>query len=527
MVRWLVAAAWPYVYSIPHLGNLIGAPLSADVFARFLRKMGEEVLFVSGSDEHGTPIEAEARKRGIPPRQLTDEMHERISELFDRFGISFDNYTRTESSTHVEFVRDFYSRVYENGHIFSREVELLYCENDGMFLPDRFVVGTCPYCGNPSAYGDQCDVCGRLLRPTDLIDPKCVFCGSTPVSRRSRHWFFDLPKFALRVRLYIERNENLPENARNMSLAMIREGLEPRSLTRDCEWGIPAPFPGAEGKTIYVWMEAVLGYLSAVKELGERRGDPSLFDRFWRDPETRAVYFIGKDNIPFHTVILPALLMASGEGYVLPYSVASTEFLMFEGEKFSKSKGVGIWLDEALELLDPDYWRYYLIAIRPERRDSSFSWSDFESKINDELNAILGNFVHRVLSFLASKFGGEVPGGSGADRESAEALEEAKKTARRAEELALSLRLRDALRSVVGIARIGNRFLNYRAPWEDLSKDRRRAEVTMATSVSLVKALAYYIEPFMPFSAERLWNMLGLDGDPHSARFSEAFEPLP
>ncbi len=523
-----MTSAWPYVYSLPHLGNLIGAPLSADIYARFLRRKGEEVVFVSGSDEHGTPIEAEARRRGIRPRQLTDEMHEKISSLFEAFRISYDNYTRTESPVHVRFVQEFYFRVYENGHIFDEEIEQLYCENCGIFLPDRFVVGTCPYCGNPKAYGDQCEVCGRLLTPLDLIGPKCAFCGSTPVVKKTRHWFFDLPKFSDELREYIERNKNFPENARNMSLAMIREGLKPRSVTRDNEWGIPAPFPGAEGKTIYVWMEAVLGYVSAVKEWAERQGKPELFDEFWKDPKTRSVYFIGKDNIPFHTIILPALLMASGQGYVLPYNVSSTEFLMYEGQKFSKSKGIGIWMDEALELLEADYWRYYLIATRPETKDSSFTWADFEAKINNELNDVLGNFVHRTLTFTASRFGGEVPALDSSDEGARSVISRAEELAKRAEDSLRRFRMREALVRVMDIAREGNAFLNSRVPWADLKEGRvKRAGSTISAALTLVKGLAHYLEPFLPDTSERLWEMLRLDGSPHETTWDRAFEPLP
>ncbi len=523
-----MASAWPYVYSLPHLGNLIGAPLSADVYARFLRRKGEDVVFVSGSDEHGTPIEAEARRRGVSPRQLTDEMHARISSLFEAFRISYDNYTRTESRVHVRFVQEFYSRVYENGHVFDEEIEQLYCENCGIFLPDRFVVGTCPYCGNPKAYGDQCEVCGRLLTPLDLIGPRCAFCGSTPVVKRTRHWFFDLPKFSDALREYIEGNENFPENARNMSLAMIREGLKPRSVTRDNEWGIPAPFPGAEGKTIYVWMEAVLGYVSAVKEWAEGQGRPELFDSFWRDPETRSVYFIGKDNIPFHTIIFPALLMASGQGYVLPFNVSSTEFLMYEGQKFSKSKGIGIWMDEALELLEADYWRYYLIATRPETKDSSFTWADFEAKINNELNDVLGNFVHRTLTFTASRFGGKVPALDPSDEGASSVISRAEELARRAEDSLWRFRMREALVRVMDVAREGNAFLNARAPWADLKEGRvERAGTTTSAALALVKGLAHYLEPFLPDTSERLWEMLRLDGSPHEASWDRAFDPLP
>lgn len=512
-MRWIVASAWPYINTVPHLGTLVQV-LSSDVFARFLRKIGEEVVFVSGSDEHGTPIEIEAIRKGRSPRELTDEMHEYVSGLFRSFGISFDNYTRTESEVHKEFVKEFYSKVYRNGHIFERETEQLYCSKDGMFLPDRFVTGRCPHCGYERAHGDQCERCGRLLNPTDLLDPKCSICGSAPEMRRTKHWFFDLPKFSQKLKEYIESNENFPENARATSLSMLEEGLRPRSLTRDNRWGIPAPFPSSEGKTIYVWMEAVLGYVSAVKEYFANKGEEDKFDKFWREDGTRSVYFIGKDNIPFHTIIFPALLMASGEGYVLPFNVASTEFLLYEGEKFSKSGRRGIWMDEALKLLPPDYWRFYMIYTRPEQKDSNFSWEDFESKVNNELNDIIGNLVHRVLSFIDSKYGGLVPP-TQLDEESVSFLEEIKALGRTIEDSIIKIKLREALKGLMEVARLGNRFFNNREPWRDFEADRKRADSTILASYLLLKILAYYMHVFLPFSAEKLWYMLGFDSEPN------------
>jgi len=519
-MRWIVASAWPYINAVPHLGTLVQV-LSSDVFARFLRKMGEEVVFVSGSDEHGTPIEIEAIRRGIAPKELTDKMHEYVTRLFESFGISYDNYTRTESDVHKEFVRDFYLKIYNEGHIFERETEQLYCPKDELFLPDRFVTGTCPYCGYERAHGDQCDRCGRLLNPTDLIDPKCSICGSVPEVRRTKHWFFDLPKFSEKLRKYIEENDNLPENAKALSLSMIEEGLRPRSLTRDNKWGIPAPFPGSEGKTIYVWMEAVLGYISAVKEYFLRRGETGKFEEFWKSEDTRSIYFIGKDNIPFHTIIFPALLMASGENYVLPFSVASTEFLLYEGEKFSKSERRGIWMDEALQLLPADYWRFYMIYMRPELKDTSFSWEDFESKVNDELNDTIGNLIHRVLSFIASRYGGQVPSVE-LDEEASSFLKRVREMSREIEENLMKIRLRDALRAFIEIARLGNRFFNNREPWKDFESNRKRADSTVLASYILIKIIAFYMHIFMPSSAEKLWNMLGLEGEPNArVAFSE------
>ncbi|MGC9020152.1 MAG: methionine--tRNA ligase [Candidatus Methanodesulfokora sp.] len=521
MGRWIVACAWPYINAVPHLGTLVQL-LSADVYARYLRKAGEDVVFISGSDEHGTPIEVEAMKKRVNPRELTDKMHNYFLKLIDEYGISFDNYTRTESPVHISFVREFYMKVYENGYVFEKESEQLFCQRDGIFLPDRFVEGKCPYCGYERAKGDQCEMCGRLLNPTDLIDPRCVICGERPVIKSTKHWYFDLPKLEKELIEYISNTSSLPENARSMSLSMIREGLRPRSLTRDNKWGIPSPFPGSEGKTIYVWMEAVLGYISATKEYFEKIGRPDEFNRFWRDKDTKSVYFIGKDNIPFHVVILPALIMASKEGYVLPFNVSSTEFLNYEGDKFSKSRRWGVWLDEALLLLEADYWRYYLIAIRPETKDSNFSWRDFEMKINSELNDILGNFVHRTLTFLRDRYESRIP-----EAPLDNIMEEVYKTSKRVVDELSSFKLRDSLRSVMDIARIGNRYLNESEPWRKYRENRKEADKIIKTSIQIIKTIAIYIEPFMPFSAEKIWKMLNLEGSVHEARYEDASDEVP
>ncbi len=521
--KWMVFSAWPYVNAIPHLGNMIGSVLSADIAARFLRMKGAEVVFASGSDQHGTPVEVEAIKRGVDPRKLADEMHEKVKELFEKWMISFDIYTKTENPVHVKFVREFYRKVYENGYIFDDVVQVLYCPRDGLFLPDRFVEGTCPYCGYPKARGDQCDNCGRLLDPLMLVEPRCVICGSKPVVRDSRHWFFDLPKLAEMLRKYIEENPHLPDNARNMSLQMIKEGLKPRSLTRDNKWGIPAPFPGAEGKTIYVWMEAVLGYVSAVKELFERRGEPEKWREFWLDPNTKSVYFIGKDNIPFHTIIFPALLMASGEGYVLPWTVASTEYLMFEGEKFSKSRGIGIWIDEALELLPVDYWRFALIAMRPEVRDVNFTWRGFQEVVNSLMNDIIGNFIHRALTLVKRRFNYVIPEPGELRECDEQVLREAWGRVEEAEKFMYEFRFKRALSSIVEVASIGNRYLNERRPWEEARDD---AAKTLFVACSLVKTLAITLAPIIPCSAQRAWEMLGYEGRVEEAGWDEAKRPV-
>ncbi|ABL78019.1 methionine--tRNA ligase [Thermofilum pendens] len=522
--KWLVLAAWPYAYGVPHLGNLIGSVLSADVAARFLRLAGDEVVFVSGSDMHGTPIEVEALKRGESPKDLAERNHEKIKELFERWEISFDNYSKTESPTHIKFVQDFYRRVYENGYVFSDTVQLYYCPKDKIFLPDRYIVGTCPYCGYDRAYGDQCENCGRLLEPTLLLNPRCAICGSTPELRTTTHWFFDLPKLTDALKRYIEENENLPPNARNMSLQILRDGLKPRALTRDNKWGIPAPFPGAEDKTIYVWMEAVLGYISATIEYFASKGEPEKWKEFWLDPETRSVYFIGKDNIPFHTLILPALLIASGEKYVLPWTVASTEYLLFRGLKFSKSRRIGVWIDEALEVFPADYWRFVLVSLRPEQKDMSFTWEEFLRIVNNDLNDNIGNFVHRVLVLVQRKFGGIAPAPLDFADEDLKFREEILARSREVAEFMYAFRFKEALTHILWLSSSGNSYLNFRKPWE---LDSESARTPAFLALHAVKALAIMLYPIIPRSSQEMWKLLGYKDDIANHRWHEINEAVP
>lgn len=511
MVKWIVGAAWPYVNTVPHLGNLIGSILSADVFARYMRLRGDDVVFVSGSDEHGTPIEVEAVKKGIKPKELTDQVHEYVSSLFKKWGISFDNYTRTESTIHKDFVSYILLKIYENGYIFTQDDIVPYCPQDRIYLPDRFIEGQCPYCGYPKARGDQCDNCGRLLHPTELINPYCVVCGSKPVFKHTKHWFFDLPKLQEEILQWVKNNKNLPDNVRNFTLSWIGEGLKPRSLTRDNKWGIPAPFPGAEGKTVYVWFDALMGYISATKEYFIQKGEQDKWLSLWKDRDTRVIFFIGKDNIPFHSVIFPAMVLASGEEYVLPWSIAATEYLLFEGEKFSKSRGIGVWIDEALEIMHPDYWRFALIRLRPEQRDANFSWREFYRIINRELCDDIGNFIHRILSFIYKKFDGVVP-------EPGELTDIDRAMINRIVEIVDKVndkfekaRLRLAIEDILSLAWAGNQYINQKAPWEKIKGDLGDAATTMWIGINTVYALTVLLAPIIPNKAEELWNLLNIN----------------
>ncbi len=522
----LVTSAWPYINVIPHLGNLVGSVLSADVAARYYRLQGEDVLMVSGSDTHGTPIEVEAIKEKITPKELTDRNHARVAALFRKWDASFDNYTSTESAVHREFVQQHLMKIYRNGFIFEKETEMTYCEHDQRFLPDRFVEGHCPYCDYEHARGDQCDRCGRLLEPTMLIESFCIICHNKPVIKKTKHWYIDLSKFSDPLCSFLEENQQISSNAKNFSINWIREGLKPRAVTRDVEWGIPAPFPGAEGKTVYVWVEAVLGYISATIEQCQRMGKPDLWREFWFNKTARTLFFVGKDNIPFHTIILPALLLASGEDYNLPWDVSATEFLQFRGEKASKSRKIGIWIDEALELFPVDYWRFFLIVTRPETKDSDFTWEVFVGKVNADLNDSYGNFIHRTLTFVNSKFNGEVPAASKLDADDEMLLNTVRE---KVEALASDLeadKLQSAANALIGLSRLGNQYLNEKEPWKLLKTDPAKAGTIFYVCAQIVKALTVLSSPFMPSTTEKIWQTLGLPGEAAKARWDEAVTPL-
>lgn len=525
VVRWIVCSALPYAYSMPHIGNFIGSFLSADVFARYHRLKGDEVLFVSGSDEHGTPIEVEAIKRHVSPLELSSEFHSEIQKVLDIFEISTDNYTRTNSPTHMKFIESFFSKIYEKGFIFAKKEEQLYCEQDNIFLPDRFVTGKCPICEYDSARGDQCENCGTLLNPSQLIDPHCVVCGKTPSNKETINWYFDLPRFENKLEDFLSKSETLTANAKNFSLQMVKGGLQPRSITRDNKWGVPAPFPGASGKTIYVWFEALLCYISAVIEYFLTKEKEDEWKKYWLNKETRIAFFIGKDNIPFHTIILPSLLMASGEGYTMNFYVGATEFLLFEGKKFSKSKKMGMWLDEVLKLLPAEYWRFSLMLLRPEVKDTNFSWEYLERSINEDLNNQIGNLTMRLFTLLQNQFGGAIPRPNKLTKSEISLTEEVKKTIKIVEEQMNDLRLQRALVSIMDLVRGCNSLLNEEEPWKKIYLDKDEAGGTLYTIASALKAISIMLIPFIPNFASKLLTDFGID--PRKVTWDDIENPLP
>ncbi len=523
--RILVASAWPYVNYLPHLGTIIHF-LGADVASRYYRAAGKHVVMVSGSDEHGTPTEVEAVRLGILPKQLSDKNHEKVVESIKKWGFSFDNYTRTENPVHKEFVQEHLMKIYNNGYIFSQETEMLFCQNCNRFLPDRYVEGKCPYCGHEGARGDQCDTCGRLLEPTSLIEPYCAICKSKPILRKTTHWFFDLPKLSEKIENYLKNNKQLSTSTRNFSLNLVKEGLKPRSVTRDVAWGIQAPFPNAENKRIYVWVEAVLGYVSATIEYFKKLGKPDEWKEYWFRKDAKTLYFIGKDNIPFHTIILPALLLASEDDYNLPWNVSVTDFIQFNGLPFSKSHRRGIWINETTELFPADYWRFYLMTTRPETKDSEFSWQLFIDKINADLNDTFGNFVHRTLTFINTQFAGQIPDVE-LDTETEQMLQTLQKEVETMANEIEESKLQSATNILIGIGRRGNQYLNEKEPWKLIKTDKTKAACIFYVAARYVKALAIVSAPFIPFSADEIWKTLNLGRNVHEQKWDEALKPFP
>ncbi len=499
--RVLVCSAWPYASGVLHLGNLVGCLLSGCVFKRFYRLRGFDTVHVSGTDAHGTHIEFEAARQGTTPAELAQRVHEQIVDVLRSFEVDIDNYTITESPVHVEFVTEIYRQMDAAGYIISQEEERAYCQGCGRFLADRYIVGSCPRCGYDAAKGNQCDACGALLEPEELLAPSCAWCGAKDIVRRkTRHWYLDLAKLEPKLKEYV-RSKDFRGNVAEFTRRMLDDGLRPRAVTRDIEWGIPAPFAGAEGKVIYVWAEAALGYVSATIEHFRNAGEPERWKDYWFGDEVWQVYTQGKDNIPFHTVVFPGQLISSQREYHLPDQIAATEYLNWVGgDQFSKSRGVGIYADEAVRLVEPVYWRFYLLYNRPEGRDSSFSWEEFDKAVNGILVDNIANFVHRVMSFVWNKHAGQVPDES-TDPEVEQSIQEtADEVIRVVEEGALA----PALRRVATLAVHGNAYFQKRAPW------REGDAVAVASAAHLVKALGILLEPFVPMFSREVYSLLGL-----------------
>jgi methionyl-tRNA synthetase len=509
----LIGVAWPYANGSLHLGQIAGAYLPPDIFARYHRTKGNAVLMVSGSDQHGTPITVRAAEEGVTPAEIASRFHQEFLDSWQRLGIGFDLYTTTGTENHASVVQEIFLRLLEKGDIYKGTMRLPYCTVEQRFLLDRYVEGTCPICGDAGARGDQCDNCGNVLDPAELIDARCRFDGSTPEVRESEHFFLRLSAYNDRLKAWLsEDKEHWRKNVLNFSLGVLQQGLRDRAITRDLEWGIAIPLPGFEQKRIYVWFENVIGYLSAAKEWAQRRGEPETWRDFWQNPDCKSYYFIGKDNIWFHALSWPAMLMAYG-GLNLPYDVPANQYLNFGGAKASTSRGTAPFLPDYLAKYDPDALRYYLAAVMPETADSEFSEADLIRRNNDELVATWGNLAHRVLTFTYRRFEGRIPQPAELDGQSRQLLERAEVILEEVGRQIGLCRFRAGLAAALGLAQEVNRYLDDKAPWKTIGEDREGAATALYTALAVINTLKVALYPYLPFTCQRLHGYLGYDGD--------------
>lgn len=506
--RHTVTAALPYANGPVHIGHLAGCYLPADIYVRYLRLKGEDVKFICGSDEHGVPITIKAKKEGITPQQVVDKYHKLMGDAFAGFGISFDVYSRTSSKIHHETASEFFKTLYDKG-VFKEEItEQYFDEKANQFLADRYIVGTCPKCANENAYGDQCEKCGSTLNATDLINPKSALSGEKPVLKKTKNWFLPLDTMQPQIEAFIDSHKEWKSNVFGQCKSWLNAGLQPRAMTRDLDWGVKVPVEGAEGKVLYVWFDAPIGYISATKELFVNDD----WQKYWKDKETKLVHFIGKDNIVFHCIIFPAMLMAEGS-YILPENVPANEFLNLEGDKISTSRNWAVWLHEyLLEFKDKqDTLRYSLCANAPETKDNDFTWKDFQAKNNNELVAILGNFVNRTLVLTHKYYNGKVPVASEYTKGDILLLEEISKFPDKIASSIENYRFREALAELMNLARLGNKYLADNEPWILIKTDEKRVQTIMNLSLQIAANLSVLMEPFLPFSSKRLNKMLNLN----------------
>jgi methionyl-tRNA synthetase len=524
----LVTAALPYANGPIHLGHLAGAYLPADIYVRYQRLKGRDVIYICGSDEHGVPITITAEKEGITPQQVVDKYHYMNKESFEKFGMSFDNYSRTSLPLHHQTAQEFFLELYKKGILKEKTTKQLYCENDKMFLADRYVEGICPVCGSPGARGDQCEKCGSWLEQTDLIEPKCKICGSTPTIKDTSHWYLPLGDFQKRLEEWISTKTHWKENVKQYVQSWFREGLQDRAVTRDLHWGVKVPIEGVQGKVIYVWFDALLGYISSTKEWAQKIGQPEKWREYWQNPETRLIHFIGKDNIVFHCIVFPAMLMAWNDGrddkFILPDNVPANEFLNLEGKKLSTSRNYAVWLNEYLEKFEPDPLRYALASILPETKDTDFSWREFQARNNNELADILGNFVNRTLTFAKKYFENKVPEIFELENIDNEMISKLKEYADKIAENYENFKIRDGVFETMNLARHANKYFNDTEPWRTIKENPKRASTTINICLQTVRALAILFEPVLPFSARKIWKMLNLNDDIVKSGWDSAYQ---
>lgn len=532
----LVCTAWPYANGDLHIGHLAGAYLPPDIFARYHRLKGNNVLMVSGSDSHGTPITIRADTEGVSPRELFERFHLRFLETFQNIGVTYDLFTHTDTENHHRVSQDIFTACLENGYLYTKTEQQFYSETEGRFLPDRYIEGTCPNCGYEGARGDQCDNCKKLLDPTDLINPRSKIDGSVPVLRETEHFYLDLVKLSEEIWDYLneDNKEEWRPNVINFSRQYVKDGLKGRPITRDIEWGVPIPLNGYESKRLYVWFEAVIGYFSASIEWAKNAGQPEQWKDWWYAPEAKTYYFIGKDNIPFHTVIWPGELIATGrhlyeddpdELLNLPYDVPANEYLNMEGQKLSTSRNWAIWAPDLLERFDPDPIRFYLAFIAPESRDTDFTFEDFVRRNNDELVAAWGNLANRVLGFAYKRYAGQVPaiGPAGLDELDQQILADVETGFETVGDLLRSVRLKAAQDEVLRLTRLTNVYLDRKAPWQMIKEDPVAAGTTIYVALRVIDNLKILFAPFLPHTCQKLHEYLGYDGQLFGRQFTETF----
>ncbi|WP_302585681.1 methionine--tRNA ligase [uncultured Alistipes sp.] len=505
--RYLVTSALPYANGPVHIGHLAGVYIPSDIYTRYLRLRGRDVVSVCGSDEHGVPITIKARKEGVTPQEIVDRYHRIIKDSFERLGMSFDIYSRTSSPTHAVTASDFFRKLYDEGKFIEKSSMQYYDEEAGTFLADRYIVGTCPKCGNDRAYGDQCEKCGSTLSPEELVDPHSAVSGSVPVLRETKHWYLPLDQYETFLRKWIlDGHKEWKTNVYGQCKSWLDGGLQPRAVSRDLDWGIPVPVEGAEGKVLYVWFDAPIGYISATKDF-----TPD-WEKYWKSEDTKMVHFIGKDNIVFHCIVFPSMLKAHGD-YILPENVPSNEFLNLEGDKISTSRNWAVWLHEYLDEFPgkEDVLRYVLCANAPETKDNDFTWKDFQARNNNELVAVLGNFVNRALVLTQKYFGGIVPACGGLNDYDRETIAEVAAVKGSLEKNIENYHFREALKEAMNIARIGNKYLADTEPWKVVKSDPERVKTILYVALQITANTAVAIEPFMPFSARKILAMLAVD----------------
>ncbi len=506
--RYTVTAALPYANGPLHIGHIAGCYLPADIYVRHLRKSGKDVIFICGTDEHGVPITIKAAKEGLSPQQVVDFYHEQMGEAFRELGVSFDVFSRTSRPIHHHTASEFFRNLYDKGIFSEIESEQYYDESAGQFLADRYITGTCPHCNFDKAYGDQCESCGRTLNPEDLIGPKSALSGHTPIKKKTLNWYLPLDQLQEQfLNDYIESRENWKGNVIGQCQSWLADGLKPRAMTRDLDWGVPVPVEGAEGKVLYVWFDAPIGYISATREL---KGDD--YELWWKDKDTRLVHFIGKDNIVFHCLIFPAMLHAHGD-YIVPWQVPANEFLNLEGQKLSTSRNHAIWLHEYLQDFPGrrDELRYVLTSIAPETKDADFTWKDFQARVNNELAAIVGNLMNRVMVLTHKYCNGVIPAYEAWRNDTRIQWEELESKQREIAQNIENFRFRDALSEVMNIARMGNKLLADTEPWHLIKTDPESVNQILHISLQILAAFAESCEPFLPFTSNRIREMLNLD----------------